>query len=147
VMAGFQGVVTGVILGKSTVAFLARILGLNGQPITVASIVSITWNVQDLATQTQVATGSWIPGAVVFDSLRQNDPRWTQDSVDNIGSDGLYGYNFLAELDQFKFVAQDVDPITGLPQTHRYQVDVEFTPVVGTVFRQTWQLVSIPTWS
>lgn len=146
-MAGSLGIVSGIILGQSAVTLLARILGLNGQPITVASIASISWSVQDLTLQEQVDTGTWLPASVLFDSLQQNDQaRWDQDDVNNPGRDGLYGYNFLAALSGSEFAAQDVDPITSLPLPHRYQVDVQFTPAIGSAFRQSWQLTELPTW-
>jgi hypothetical protein len=45
--AGAMGVVTGIVLGNSSVTLLARILSVNGQPATVASIAGITWNIRD----------------------------------------------------------------------------------------------------
>ena len=144
--AGSLGVVTGLVLGNSDVTLLARILGLNGQPVNIASIAGITWNIQDLTAQAEVASGSWVPSTVLFDSLQQNDPiRWDQDNVDNPGRDGLYGYNFLAMLPGNNFAVMDVDPITGLELPHKFQIDLEFTPFSGGRFRQTWQVVATPT--
>lgn len=149
-IVGCQGAVTGVVVSKSGVTLLARILGQLGTPITVATISSITWNVQDLVTQLSTGSGSFTPSQVVFDSLQVFDPRWNKDSASSPGPDKLWGYNFLASVPASSFTAYDVAASSAVfPSVvtpHTFQVDVEFTPVSGEKFRQPWVFKPIPTW-
>jgi hypothetical protein len=148
-MAGSIGVVTGLTISKSGWTISGRLAGQLGTLITQASLSSITYNVRDLTAGTNVTAApvSLTIASVVFDSLQQNDPRWDKDSATAPGKDGRWGFNFLAVIPAVNFTAYDVlsvAPFTVTP--HRFAVDVEFTPVTGEKFRQSWQSTPVPTW-
>ena len=141
------GVVTGIGVCGSGHTLMGRILGNSGVPITQASLASIAYAVRDLTAGTTITSGVALTiSSVVFDSLQQADPRWTKDSASSVGEDGRYGYNFLATLPATLFTAFDVDADTEEVTTHRYQVDVTFTPASGQPFRQAFQFPAVPTW-
>lgn len=76
-----------VVFQESGNSLLGRIEGLNGQPITQASLTSIIYEVTDLSDESQVKTGTVTIANAVHDSLQTPsiDPRWTVD---------LIGFNF-----------------------------------------------------
>jgi len=136
-------VVTGqAVVNRSGVTLLARIVGNGGMPITQASLSTIQYALTDFGSgsptpgspgpanpaPTTGALASLTISSVVFDSLQQNDPRWTKDSAANLGSDGAWGYNFLATLAATLFTT-----------ANRQQCVVVFTPVTGQPFRCLFQ--------
>lgn len=125
------GVITGTVVAKSGVTLMARVLGNNGRPITRASLSAITYHVYNVTDAEDVSSGSGslTIADVVFDDLQQNDPRWTKDAADLPGSDGRWGYNFLATLPASLFTAGG----------DRIQVDIKITPVSGEPFVQPFQ--------
>lgn len=112
-----------VIAGKSGVTLMARIVGANGEPITQASLSSITYTVTDTTDTDTQSTGTLTISSVVFNDLQQQDRRWTADSQARPGRDGRWGYNFRATL-----------PASIMTLTTKQQADVKFTPVSGEVF-------------
>jgi hypothetical protein len=115
-------------------------------PITQADISSISYTVQDLAMQTQLGTGTFVVSSSVYNSLQQNDARWTVDSQYAPNpQDRRWGYNFAAVVpaaDMAIGAVQTVDfQNTVLP--HKVQITVLFTPTAGEVFRQVWQVTPI----
>lgn len=129
------GIVTGVGALGSGHTLMARILGNAGTPITQATLSGITYTIRDLTAQTTVASAQALTvSSVVYDSLQQEDPRWDLDAA---------GYNFLAVIPASWFTDYDVDEDTGVVTSHRYQVDVEFTPVSGQPFVQSFQFQAV----
>lgn len=127
---GTLGIVSGVVVAQSGITLMARVLGQAGQPITRASLSTITYAVRDLTDAVAVQAAQPLTIAqVVYDDLRQSDPRWTRDSAYHPGPDRAWGYNFLATLPAGLF--DDYDSDTGVVTHHEYQVDVKFTPVTG----------------
>lgn len=146
------GVISGRLTGKSPPVLAARIRGANGSLITQASLSSITYRVWNVTLQESVATGTLTISSVVFDELKQTDPRWRQDGPYNPGPDGAYGYNFLAILpaatfddlfqtDEDRFFIAD-------KHTHEYRVriDIQFTPTSGQGFVVPFEFAVDPTW-
>src|SRR6516164_9140458 len=94
-----MAVTNNVIFGRTVAGTDTPLLSRIKQPatgglVTQAAVSAITYNVQDLTLATQIANGTLVIATVVFNSLQQLDPRWTQDTAALPGSDGLYGYNF-----------------------------------------------------
>lgn len=118
-------IATGIVTQNSGYSFIARIIGQNGQPITQASLASVTYTITDLGPyrNTPVSSGPTVVtiSTTVFDSLQTVDPRWKLDSQFRPGDDGAFGYNFLLSL----------PPIASANQQ---QIDVRFTPVSGQPF-------------
>jgi hypothetical protein len=119
------GVITGLVVGRSYLVFMARILGLNVTPITQASVSSIAYQASDLTAGTVLGTGS-INVATVQNALVQNDPRWTRDSMYSPGPDGQWGYNWIATLATFQ-PAMTLQPNVYLAQADLFQVDFAFS--------------------
>ncbi len=142
--------ITGVVVANSGITLMARMVGQNGQLVTIASITSpIQYSVRDLtagSTTTALATLG-TPASLLYDNLQQNDPRWSIDSADEPGEDGRHGYNFLATLDSGLFTAFDVESEEPYKVTpHRWQVSVVFTPVSGEPWHVPFQFTAVPTW-
>ncbi len=139
---------SGVVAAQSGILLLARVVGATGGAITQASITSIAWTVTDLTLGTVLATGTFTVSSSVFDSLQQNDPRWTYDSAASPGPDGAFGYNFAATLPSTVLAVSTPSPVPpGYPPANlprRVQVDVAFTPVVGAAFRVIFLLSVLP---
>jgi hypothetical protein len=132
------GIVTGVVVANSGVSLLARILGNGGRPITQASLASVAIQVTDTVTGTGVLLSESV-AATVFDSLVQNDPRWTKDTAAYPGPDGAWGYNFLATIPAANsFGGTSLDG-TGATVMNRMQADCIVTPVSGQPFRVVFQ--------
>ncbi len=126
---------------RSGVALLARIAGATGVPITQASLSTIQYALTDLGAGPGVppVTGPLTAlsvAAVVFDQLQQQDPRWTRDSAQAPGADGLFGFNFLAVL-----------PAALMTSPNRQHVDVIFTPVSGEPFRVSFEWSPLTTFA
>lgn len=137
-------VVTGVASLNSGVTLMARVLGQPGTPITQASLSTITYAVSDLTTGVNLSKGNPLTiSAVVFDALVQNDPRWTKDTAKAPGADGLAGYNFLATIPATAFTAKDIDAVSLLLRSHRYRVDVLFTPITGQPWVQAFEFTAV----
>ncbi len=138
-----RSVITGkAIPGQSGVTLIARILGNMGTPITMASLASIAYTVTDTTAGVNLGSGFFTVGGSVFDALVNGDPRWTQDSPQSPGPDGLSGYNFQATLPATLFPIRTPSPpdlLAGAPPGHNYQCDTAFTPVVGLPFRVSWR--------
>jgi hypothetical protein len=129
-----------VATGLSGVTLLARITGTPGVPITQATLTGVAWTLTNLTTGVVAATGTFVVGASVYDSLQQADGRWTADSLAAPSTvDGLAGYNFLGTLAAALFAA--AVPVAGVvaPPPTWFQADVAFTPVSGQPFRQSWR--------
>lgn len=119
-------VVTQTLIGRSGATHMARILGSAGTPITQATLSAIAAQVKDL----DYGSVSYGPTALtisttVFDSLVQNDPRWTLDAK---------GYNFLWTAPALAL------SIAG----QRARADVKFTPVSGEVFVVPFEYNLVP---
>jgi hypothetical protein len=138
------------VIGNSGLVLCARILGNQGNPIVQADIATIAYTVQDLTLATLVTSGTFAVATSVFNSLQQQDPRWTTDSEFALGPDRQYGYNFaatvpaaaLADLYTTSYNPELVPTVTP----HRTQVTVLFTPAAGEVFRVVYQFTPIPTY-
>jgi hypothetical protein len=102
---------------KSGATQAARIYGNAGTPITQATISSITCKVFDknVSVETPVLTPSITVSSVVFDTLQDDDPRWTIDET---------GYNFLHAIAATAFPTNN----------HIYRIEYIFTPTSGAVF-------------
>lgn len=136
------GVITGTVTSGSDVALMARIRGSDGQLMTAESISAIAWQATDVTAGTLAASGTYTPAAVIFDTLVTGDPRWSIDSSDNPSpKDASYGYNFLAVVPYTTFPATGVALAGTAP--HVYQVDVQFTPVVGGQFVVVWAFAPV----
>ncbi len=140
-----QGFARSVIAGpaipaKSGVTLLARLRGQDGNLITRASLSTITYTVSELVAGATLGTGTFTISSVIFDSLQQNDARWSQDDAGNPGPDGTFGFNFAATLASTLF-ALDVlaeEPVLFSPVVRKMQADVVFTPVTGQAWRVTF---------
>jgi hypothetical protein len=125
------GLVTGIVVGRSGVTLLARLLGNLGTPVTKATLSGIAYKVSDLTTGLVPGTGTFTVATSIFDALVQNDPRWVRDSARAVGPDGLYGYNFLATLPAATFPAALLTGRANLIPPDKLHCDVTFTPTSG----------------
>lgn len=144
-MAGILPVLTGATVARSGATLMARIRGANGQLITRASMSTIAYVVSDLTAGTTGSSSSLVVASVVFNSLQQEDPRYTQDNECNPGPDGAWGYNFMTVIPASAFPISVLsstadDPV---PEPHDYQIDVVFTPVSGEPFRVVWLVTPV----
>jgi hypothetical protein len=138
------GILTGLVVGKSGVTLMARILGNAGVPITPATINAIAWQVSDLTQGTVVGSGTFVVAAAVFNALVQGDTRWTRDSALSPGPDGLNGYNFLGVIPAATFAVATLVPASELLPPDQLQADVAFTPVSGEPFRVVYRWKAVP---
>jgi hypothetical protein len=115
-------------LQNSAATLLRRIEGSDGEPITRASISSISyevWRTLGGPAVEVVNETALDKNVVIFDTL-QLDARWTVDAV---------GYNFRFEL-----------PGTALPvAADNTQIDVKITPVTGNPFLVPFQILPTAT--
>ena len=151
-MAGTLQSLFGTTVGLSGATLMARVRGAAGQLITQASLTSVAYVVTDRTTGTVGTSTALTVSAVVFNSLQQGNPRWTQDDANNLGPDGTHGYNFLATIPASAFPATtpatpdydhtdpQVDPLPIPTPPRDYQVDVIFTPTSGEPWRVVWRL-------
>ncbi len=144
-------VIGGIVPAGSGVTLLARVIGQLGQPITPATLTSISYAVTDLVAGTVTTTGTFSVSGTVFGSLVQNDPRWPFDSVEQPSQSGLSGYNFLATLASTTFALATPSAVPlgypGQPPAARlYQVDVTFVPVAGNSFKQGFRAQVVPSY-
>jgi hypothetical protein len=128
------GLVTGVVVGRSGVTLLARLLGSLGTLVTKATVSGIAYKVVDLTLGTVLGTGTFVVASSIFDALVQTDPRWVRDNARAVGPDGLFGYNFLATLPAVTFPAALLTGRANLTPADRVHCDVTFTPTSGEVF-------------
>lgn len=144
------GVISGTVVAGAAVTLLARIRGVAGQLVTVASLSSISYTVTDLTAGVQIASNQPLPAPVViFDALIQGDPRWTRDTPSFPGPDGASGYNFATTLPASLFAQTSLARVGNNPlqsDPHRWQVDVAFMDVSGNVFRVVFAFTPVPTW-
>lgn len=143
------GYVIGVAVSQTGAALMARLRGNAGALITKTSLSTITYVATNLTLGTSAAAVALTIGSVVFDALQQSDPRWTVDSVDRPGSDGSYGYNFLAVIPASTFpLGVFATPLPGMPiappAPAKFQVDVVMTPTTGEPFRMPFQFPVLP---
>lgn len=118
------GEIRGVVFQNASATLLARVLGADGNPITLGQITAAKYSIallddEDPARQTPVP-GHWevavAPSAIVFASL-QKDALWDVDSV---------GYNFRHIV--------DVSSQPAFPVAHRfYLIEYRLTPQSGQV--------------
>lgn len=147
------GVITGVVVSHSGVVLMARVLGNLGQPITQASISSIAYGVWDLNAGVVLGTGTFSVVNSVYNSLIQNDPRWTRDSAAFPNPvDGAWGYNWIGTLPAATFPAAVIQPAARpypvpQPKPNRIHVEVAFTPVTGEIFGGVWEWTPIQRFS
>ena len=101
---------------RSGCTVMGYIQGYDAAAIVQDDITSIAYHVVDVRIpNTTVGSGPLDKTVVVFNTL-QTDARWTIDST---------GYNFAWEA-----------PVTIVPNGGRtYQVELEFTPASGAVYR------------
>lgn len=108
----------GAVFAGGVAVLLSRVVGLDGTPITQASLSSITLDVwPDGHPDVFTIDSEDIPVAdVVFDTLQTNDPRWTGDDE---------GYNFAHQI------AADAFPDPGKRYIVRYTlVDPDENPYI-----------------
>lgn len=143
------GIITGQTTGRSGVTLMARLRGAAGQPVTQASLSSITWQLSDLTAGTVAGSGTFAVASSIFDALQQADPRWQADSALVPGPDGSWGYNFLATLGAALFPVATLAPAQfgAAAVPHLYQADVAFQPVSGERFTVSWQLNVVPVYA
>ncbi len=147
------GVVTGLSIVGAGWLCRARVLGLNGQPVTQATFNTISYSVRDLTAALTVATLQPLTiSQVVYNALQQSDPSWTQDSATQPGPDGLWGYNFAALLPASNFTAFDVTSATAAPTPnlvipHKFQASITLNPVSGQPLVLVYASTPIPTWA
>lgn len=133
---------------NSGVTLMARVRGNGGGLITRASLSTITYTVRDLTNATTIASAqSLTVASVVFDSLQQADPRWSRDSAAYPGGDSTHGFNFLATIPASHFDDVTVDSSTYDVTSHRYRVDVKFTPTSGEAFIIPFEFTALATWT
>ena len=127
-------ITTGIVVAKSGATIMARISGPLGKTVIQSDLTEIAITLTDLATgEAIVERLSLSLSAVVVNGLIQNDPRWSKDSAEFPGPDGLWGYNFLTTIGAASI----------LNGGDRYQADVAFTPVVGEQFRVVFQFTPV----
>lgn len=136
------------IMATSGVTLRARLRAVStGSLVTQASLSTITYAVRDLTDGTTDATSTLTISAVIFDSLQQADPTWRLDSAARPGADGAWGYNFRAALAGSLFADFDVESSAPYRvSSHDFQVDIEFTPVTGNSFVQSWSFPVYGAW-
>ncbi len=129
------GAITGIVVGRTDVTLLARVVGYLGTPITPADVAAISWQVSDLTAGTVLGTGTFAVASVVFGGLVQTDPRWTRDSQQAPGPDKQWGYNFLAVVPASAFAGPALVPLANAYPPDQLQADVTMTPASGNPFR------------
>lgn len=147
------GIITGVTIYGSAWTCMGRILGNLGTIITQASLSSITYTVRDMTLATTTTAAGVTISTSVFDSLQQNNPRWSKDNANHLGYDGRHGYNFLFVVPASRFTVFDVGaaaiPSALEPRVipHLFQVDFRFVPQSGEPFVQPYQSRPLVTYS
>ena len=138
-----------VVPAKSSLVLMGRILGTGGQLVTTFTVAALSYWVRDLTAGVDITTAqqALVVANCVFNQLTQNDVRWTRDSAQAPGADGLFGYNFLAAIPGTWFTAYDQETVNTLtPQkitSHTYQVDVRFVMADGSIFTQPFKLGTV----
>jgi hypothetical protein len=145
-----RGVVTGpAVPSRTGVTLLARLRAGSGQLVTRASLSSIAYAVSNVSTGASLGTGTFTISECVYDSLQQNDPRWTADSAASPGADGAHGLNFAATLPASLFALATLaapSVLAGPARARTVQCDVVFTPVTGEPWRVTFVWQTLPTY-
>lgn len=138
-------IITGIVAANAGLLLMARLRGAAGQLVTRASLAAIAWQATDLLVGGVAGSDTFNVDASVFDSLQQTDPRWSVDGPTRPGADGAWGYNFAAKLNNGTF-PPSIPSGTGLTpaEPRRYQVDVKFTGVDGSVSYVTFQVMAWP---
>ena len=144
--------ISGLVVARSGVTLMARLLGQGGALVTRASLSTIQYSVRDL-TKGSTETALTSAGAVadlVFNDLQQGDARWelaTGEDADNVGPDGRHGYNMAITLAATLFNNFDVESAAPFRVTqHEYQVSVVFTPATGTKFHVPFRFRPVAVW-
>lgn len=136
----------GAIPSRTGVTLMARLVSQSGQLLTRASVSAIGWRVSNLATGVALGSGSFAT-TTIYDSLQTQDGRWSVDDAANPGSDGRYGYNFLATLEGGLFATTTLTAagvLTGTAKGQVVQADVRFTATSGEEFTVVWRWQSLP---
>jgi len=138
--------IEGTIIEGGGAYLMARIVGMDLDPIVKADITSIsfdTWKIDpplgkvfpvpDRTEPEAITEAATLDKAVViFDEL-QTDDRWTKDDI---------GYNFGAELGPGNWYTTAT---TTYPDAAWIAVDVKFTPAAGEPFFAQYILKELPT--
>ena len=95
-MAARAGVIVyGNAVRGASFPVLARVTGMNNQPITQASVASIAYKVTDSQSGQVLSTGSLSVASTVYNQLQQGNGWSESAAVDVSINDGLTGWNFL----------------------------------------------------
>lgn len=132
-MAVTNNTIVGRATRKGGATIIARLTDLTGALITRASVAAINYTIQDMTGGTAPVTGSLPVSSVVFDSLQQGGG-WTQDNVQNLGADGLTGWNLRWTVPAANFAFANTPDPYGNQSPHVFEVDLIFTPVSGENF-------------
>jgi len=109
---------------SSAVVVMARVLGENRLPVTIAGVQAVTIKVADMATLAETYSATPTVSTVFFNSL-QTDDRWREDSE---------GYNFRATI-----------PHTAFPVGDRsYRIEADITLATGARGLCPWQVRAEP---
>ncbi len=139
------GIITGIVVTKTDVTLLARVVGNLGTPVTQATISAISWQVSDLTLGTVLGTGTFVVASVIFNSLQQADTRWVRDSATQLGVDKAWGYNFLAVIPASAYAGPALIAMANAYLPDVLQADVTITPTTGNPFKLApyqWQPIS-----
>jgi hypothetical protein len=132
----------GTVSGQTGTTLMARLRGQNGVLVTQGTLLSITYTITNITTGAAVGSGTLVVSTVIFDSLQQNDPRWKQDSAAKPGLDGVWGFNFLAQIPAASFPVSPQSTAGIAAPNPTYQVDCVFTPIAGEPFRVIFQVTA-----
>ena len=104
------------IIEGSPLAYLARVVGIDGVLLQQAEVASIRAQVFNRTTAVETYDDDDVSvSGSVFDELQTDDPRWTADKI---------GYNFAVVI-----------PGAAFPDgSSRYQIEFTITPAVGDPF-------------
>lgn len=143
-----MSLVANVIQGRTTegsaTIVLARLRNpITGALVTPASISTITYTLRDLAAGAVAGTGSLVPANVLFATLQQGGP-WYTDSSASPGDDGLSGYNFSWTAPATLFAYTPNYDAQGEPIFHEFRLTLTFVDTNGNQFKQVFSIPAIP---
>jgi hypothetical protein len=153
--------ITGVIVAGGGATLFARLLGNNGFPVNQSSIFTIAYSVVDLVSGLQIVSNlPLVVNSVIFNTLVQTDPRWTQDSATAPGPDGLFGYNFAVDIPPSSLPGITPPPLVNdgnnvvvppnwsgpLAPPGRVRIDVSFLPILGNFFKVPFEPDVLPSY-
>lgn len=136
-MNTYVGTIPARTIAKSGVVLLARVVGLDAEPITQSTIETVSYLVRDI--DGKISSDEFVANKneVIFDTL-QTGGGW-EDEI---------GYNFRLLVPASLFNWEPDLEYNGNPKPRRFRVDVSFVPTGNAdgQFVVPFSLFVIPAW-